>query len=76
VARTPPAKRCIIRSLIVCSSMSSIAESAEGFTARPFARSSNSFAISLGVVTPSPYFTELSIATLEFLRNDLEWTRV
>ena len=53
-----------------------MAESAAGLTALPRAMSSKRCAISFGVVTPSPYFTELSIATLEFRRNDFEWTFV
>ena len=56
--------------------MSSIAESAAGLTAFPCASSSNRCAISFGVLTPSPYFTELSIATLVMRRKVFECTFV
>ncbi len=49
-------------------------ESAAGFTACPRASSSKRRAISLGVVTPSPYLTEESIATLVSRRKVFEWT--
>src|SRR6266516_3919077 len=65
-----------MNSVPLCSRMSSIVESEAGFTALPCAMSSKRCAISLGVVTPSPYFTELSIATLELRRKLFECTRV
>ena len=56
--------------------ISSIAESALGVTALPVAINSNSRAISLGVVTPSPYLTELSTATLAIRKKTFECTFV
>ncbi len=60
----PSIVRCIESPSALFLRMSSIAESAGGFTALPSARSANRCAISFGVLTPSPYLTELSIATL------------
>src|SRR6476659_2121395 len=56
--------------------MSSIALSAFGLTALPSASRAKRRDISFGVVTPSPYFTELSIATLAMRRYTLECTFV
>src|SRR5215831_1132335 len=56
--------RCIESPSALLPRISSMAESAAGLTALLAASSSNSRPISAGVLTPSPYFTELSIATL------------
>ena len=56
--------------------MSSIVESASGITALPARHQLEQRAISFGVVTPRPYFTELSMATLELRRKLFECTFV
>lgn len=75
-ARAPAVKRCIRSPSWFSSSIATIVESAMGLTARPCASSSNSRAISLGVVTPRPYFKLLSIATLVKRWKLREWTFV